>query len=50
MSARKQARDAVRRQANADLLGLPLTEYLALTRPERKRWLQAARKKGADRG
>jgi hypothetical protein len=41
---------AARQQANAALLSLPLTDYLALTRRERKRRLQAARKEGADRG
>jgi hypothetical protein len=37
---------AARQQVNAALLSLPLTDYLALPRRERKRRLQAARKEG----
>jgi hypothetical protein len=37
---------AARQQVNAALLSLPLTDYLALTRRDRKRRLQAARKEG----
>jgi hypothetical protein len=34
---RESNRKAARQQANAELCGLPLTEYLALSRRERKR-------------
>lgn len=37
---------AARQQVNAALLSLPLTDYLALPRRDRKRRLQAARKEG----
>lgn len=48
--SRHEDRQAEQQQANADLCGLTLTEYLALPRRERKRRLQAAREEGADRG
>jgi hypothetical protein len=48
--SRHDERQAAVQQANADLCRLPLTEYLALPRRERKRALQAVRKEGADRG
>lgn len=43
MIARAVARRLSRQEANAELLALPLREYLALTRRERKRGLQRAR-------
>lgn len=44
MRPRHQDRQRGRQQANAALLGLPLTEYLALPRAARKARVQAARK------
>lgn len=49
MRPRHQLRKAARERANAALCGLPLTDYLALSRCERKARLRAA-KKGARRG
>lgn len=43
---RKEQRQHAKQHNNAALLGLALTEYLALSRRERKRRLQAARKEG----
>lgn len=43
MADRPAARIAARRQANADLCKVPLTEWLALSRTERKRRLAATR-------
>lgn len=42
--ARNRRRLAARIQADAALCRMPLTEWVALTRPERKRRLAAARK------
>jgi hypothetical protein len=42
MRPRHQQRKAAREQANAALCGLPLTEYLALDRRERKRRVSRA--------
>jgi hypothetical protein len=42
---RTLGRQAERQQANADLLGMPLTDYLALTRRQRKQLLHAARQR-----
>jgi hypothetical protein len=41
--AREPLRTAARQEANAALCRLPLAEYLALPRRERKRRLRAAR-------
>lgn len=41
--ARNRRRLAARIQADAALCRMPLTEWVALTRPERKRRLAAAR-------
>jgi hypothetical protein len=49
MRLREQLRLAARQRANAALCGLPLTDYLALSRCARKARLRAA-KKGAHRG
>jgi hypothetical protein len=46
---RAMGRIAKRRRANAELCRMPLTEWLALTRAERKTRLQAARKQQAER-
>jgi hypothetical protein len=40
--ARENRRLAARQQANAELCGLPLAEYLALSRRERKRQVRHA--------
>lgn len=53
MSARTVQRRIEQQQANAELVGLPLTEYLDLPRRERKRRLQRVRQantKEANRG
>lgn len=42
MKARNHERHEQRQARNAELCGLPLTEYLALSRRERRRRLQAA--------
>jgi hypothetical protein len=47
--ARNPLRLAARQERNALLCGLPLTEYLALSRCQRKARLRAA-KRGARRG
>jgi hypothetical protein len=39
-----------KQRANADRCGMPVTEYLDLPRPERKRRLKAAREQGGDHG
>lgn len=44
MTTRGQLRQAARQVANAALCRLPLTDYLALPRRERKRRAQRARK------
>lgn len=49
MKARADHHLNARQRANAELCGLPLTEYLALPRRERKRRVRAAREE-ADRG
>lgn len=43
MADRHASRVAARRQANAEECNVPLTEWLALSRTERKRRLAAAR-------
>lgn len=40
---RAMGRLAKRQQANAELCRMPLTEWLALTRAQRKAWLRQAR-------
>jgi hypothetical protein len=45
---REQDRQAERQRANAAQCGLPLTEYLALSRRERKRRLQPVRRRERD--
>lgn len=49
MRARERLRLAARQERNALLCGLPLTDYLALSRYQRKARLRAA-KRGARRG
>lgn len=44
MRRREQLRLAARQRANARLCGLPLADYLVLTRDQRKQRLTAARK------
>jgi hypothetical protein len=45
---REQRRLAARQRANAALCGLPLTDYLALSRDQRKARLRAAKKEARD--
>lgn len=49
MKPRHAYRLTARVRANAELCGMPVTEWLALTRDERKRRLNAA-EKGVRRG